>query len=375
MRGDKDALAGLIKAKATVISFKARRILGYEEDAEAVALAVMRIASMHIGELEDPLALDHWLNALLLEEAGQYIDNASRYGTVLGIGEYLGSIEGPEEGYLYIGHPLGEALRKAVIGVIDSLSMRQRVAVLLFYYDGMGVDEVAEAMGVTQQAVSLCLELARQKVKSELAKPPANAALPPTLPAGAVIAAALRQEADARSGTDVALPAEAHEDGPGPLAPASRGFGALSPARKALVISVAAALGLAIGAWAYNMATSGDIAKTQPSPPLTGLGTASEVRGYIAMNGDDPTSPEVNPTEAIATASTEHGEMAALHWWITPAASGEVLSDGKGSVVSGQFSQMMADGQVGEYLIIFRMQDSVGNICTLRRIFIITEEP
>ena len=51
---------------------------------------------------------------------------------------------------------------------IDSLNERQRMAILLSKFEGMGYADIAEAMGLTAQAVKSLLSRARVNLKAAL---------------------------------------------------------------------------------------------------------------------------------------------------------------------------------------------------------------
>ena len=52
--------------------------------------------------------------------------------------------------------------------IIATLPSRQREAIILHYYGGLSVTEVAAAMSIPHQSVSLYLKLARKKMREEL---------------------------------------------------------------------------------------------------------------------------------------------------------------------------------------------------------------
>ena len=56
----------------------------------------------------------------------------------------------------------------ALTAAVMNLPMKERAVILLYYYQDMNVNEVADALGVTQPTVSYRLRRAREKLREEL---------------------------------------------------------------------------------------------------------------------------------------------------------------------------------------------------------------
>ncbi|MCL2137716.1 MAG: RNA polymerase sigma factor [Coriobacteriia bacterium] len=199
-RGDREALQELCQSCARSILFRAQRILDNRMDAEDVAQEVLIKVCTKIKDLKNPKAFNSWLYRILLNEARKVIAGYTRRSISLNVADYLDSIEEEDEDFLPLEYTLREEERKTVIDILDRLSIRQKEAVLLHYFDGLNVTETAEAMGISQQAASRYLKLAREKVRSELMR----SQLPPgdegsgiaCLPIASVVSLALQQEAN-----------------------------------------------------------------------------------------------------------------------------------------------------------------------------------
>ena len=380
--GDKDALQELCRSYARSILFRAQRILDNRMDAEDVAQEVLIKMCTKISDLKDPRAFNAWLNSILLHESRELMAKNSKHGTVLSVAEYLDSIEEDDEDFLPLEYTLREEERKAIIAIIDRLSIRQKEAVLLHYFDGLSVTETAEAMGITQQGASRYLKLARERVKTELSKPVvvsrASASRLSALPAGALLATILHQDATRINPEDVLWTTKALENCAQYFAVA---FFRTTVVKQA--VNVAAGIGLvatiATGLWAINSHLSGTGLPAE-SPGTAEYVSTSELRveGIIELHGGEfviasgyaePIS--INPTQAIAFAHTDAGDMIALDWWITPIDSEVVLYRGQGNVVSDCLLELCDNHAEGEYSIYFSMRDPDGFSCWLRRSFLI----
>ena len=64
--------------------------------------------------------------------------------------------------------PTGSDARVDLVSAVRRLPERQRMAVALYYYGDFALDEVADAMGVTDGTVKACLHAARAHLRNEM---------------------------------------------------------------------------------------------------------------------------------------------------------------------------------------------------------------
>ena len=170
VKGEKEALHLLCETIANDVLLRAIFVSGNNPDAEDIAQeALMRICR-NIQKLQDPKAFRSWLSRIVINEARRHFRRNSRHGAVLSIDEYKESIaEERNEALPYENAEKQERI-KSVMEVIRILPTKQREAVLLHYYDGLNVTEVAVIMGTSKANISQNLTLARKKLKNELEK-------------------------------------------------------------------------------------------------------------------------------------------------------------------------------------------------------------
>ena len=167
--GDQEALALLCAEISRSVLFQVTYMVGGDQSGvEDIAQEVLIRVCEKIHTLRNPKAFKGWLARIILNEKNRYLSRVSRIATVLSIDDYLETLlEDDTEG---IPHEFAESeeLREAMLQAVRGLPMRQREAIILHYYSGLSVTEVADAMEVTTQSVSKSLALAREKLRAEL---------------------------------------------------------------------------------------------------------------------------------------------------------------------------------------------------------------
>ena len=422
MRGNKNALHELCQSITKEVLFSTTSILGNRTDAEDATQEVLIRVYTNIKSLKDFRAFNAWLGRITINEARRVITKNSKHSNVLNISDFMSLVEEENEEYLPQEHTLREEERTAVIAVVDRLPYRQKEAVLLHYFSGLNVTEVAEAMDIAQQTASDYLKLAREKVRVRLLETPSTQKLRARrmafAPIGLLLAQALQQEAAQFSLLHEAWAASAVESciaavkggtlatasatssssgassasgtlgasgtsgtsgssgasgastaqgtsgastaqGSSATSVAGSSFGGVGSVIAAAVTTTAVALSIYLGAMAYQ--------GTNAEPVLTDY--------VIALSGGYSASSQINPRSAVASASTQYGELIAVSWQITPVGSDEVLYSGEGASISTELIQLQEDGAYGDYVIGFLMEDESGNSYWMSRQITIMDLP
>jgi len=133
------------------------RVLGLDQEVPDLLHDVFLAALSSVGRLEDPRALSPWLTGIAVHSARALIRKRARR-------RILGFVE-PEKLDHEIGPASGadthEAIR-ALYRVLDELPADERIAFALRFVDGMDLNEVAAACGVSRATVSRRLERAER---------------------------------------------------------------------------------------------------------------------------------------------------------------------------------------------------------------------
>ena len=167
--GDRESLSVLCSEIARGVLFQMTYILGDRTNAEDVAQEVLIRVCENIRGLRNPKAFKGWLARIMVNEKNRYLAKHLKHGTMMNIDDYQESISDEHDGQAqHILAVENEEVSKVIMNVISDLPMRQREAVMLYYYSGLSVTEVAAAMKTTTQSVSKNLKIAREKLKIKL---------------------------------------------------------------------------------------------------------------------------------------------------------------------------------------------------------------
>ena len=166
--GDKEALCKLCEKVAKGVLFQVTYILGKPDGVEDVSQEVLVRICENIHKLRNPKAFKAWLSRIIINEKNRYLAKNMKQGEVLDIEDFMEK-ETEESGEFIPQHYLeNKELREKVREIIIELPMRQRETIIMHYYDGLSVTEIAKVLDVTTQSVSKNLAIARAKLKKEL---------------------------------------------------------------------------------------------------------------------------------------------------------------------------------------------------------------
>lgn len=163
-KGDRSAQGELYSAYYKKVYYLALKMTGSREDAEDIAQDSFMAAFRALPRLERNEAFEKWLMQIAANRSRNRISQ-QRFTTELpeGFEEYAPD---PNEGLLPENVLQDEAGREILLGILHSLPASQRECVLLFYYSGLSVKEIAESLGVSEGTVKSRLNYARQKIRA-----------------------------------------------------------------------------------------------------------------------------------------------------------------------------------------------------------------
>ncbi|MCL2857705.1 MAG: sigma-70 family RNA polymerase sigma factor [Oscillospiraceae bacterium] len=169
-KGDKDALCELCEKIAKGVMFKVTYILGKGSGVEDVSQEVLIRVCENIQNLRSPKAFKTWLSRIIVNEKNRYLAKNMKQGDMLNIDDHLEDTKEETGEFIPQEYVESKELRKKVMQAIEGLPMRQRETIMLHYYDGLSVTEIARVLDVTTQSVSKNLAVARGKLKEELGR-------------------------------------------------------------------------------------------------------------------------------------------------------------------------------------------------------------
>ena len=170
--GDDEAMGKLYQETNPRVYALALRLTKNREQAMDVVQETYLSAMQNIQKLQHPEAFMSWLYQIaahqchrLYRKEGKYVltDQEEDGGT-----PYFESLPDPDEAILPHAATEQADTRRLMLELVDQLPEQQRECVLLFYFSGCGVEQIAELQNCSAGTVKSRLNYARKKLKEEI---------------------------------------------------------------------------------------------------------------------------------------------------------------------------------------------------------------
>lgn len=165
-QGDEDAFSRLFRMYSGRVLRMAYLISGNYADSEDIVQETFVKCFTYRARLKDPDKFEPWLYQIMTRTAWRVAGKSRREQPSEEIGriqdEMAGEFSSPLENVL--SSEEGERLWRAV----ESLEIRQRTAVVLYYYNQMSTREIAKVMGCLEGTVKSRLFTARRNLRKLL---------------------------------------------------------------------------------------------------------------------------------------------------------------------------------------------------------------
>ena len=169
--GDNEAIKELYNLTIHTSYFMARKFIKDEQDANDVVQDAYITAFKKISQLEDDSKFPNWLNRIVANKAKDYLKK--KKPTVFSnitseeqnVEEFLEdeTIEfKPKDQYEY------EELKNAMSDIIDNLSEENRMCILMYYFQGLSVGEIADTLELSSGTIKSRLNYGRKHIKKEV---------------------------------------------------------------------------------------------------------------------------------------------------------------------------------------------------------------
>lgn len=150
------------------VYFRAKQIMKKEEDAQDLTQIVFVEAYKCIGSLQASEALFSWLDGITYRQ-GMKLFRKNK--DVLLTEEAEGLFDTLENNDLSTAPELSadqKATSEIIKGIIEELPELQKTAIVMFYFDGMKVEQIASAMECSENTIKSRLNYARKFIKNKV---------------------------------------------------------------------------------------------------------------------------------------------------------------------------------------------------------------
>ena len=203
-QGDKNAFGSLYKETRRSVYFTALSLLANEENAKDVMQDTFIAAIEKLPDLKDATKFPKWVNSIAVNKCRRYF-RAHSEDSVDEMTEQ--GIDISDDSFIPDNYVDDEIRRKVMMNIIkNELSDAQRQTIIMYYYNEMSLQDIAEAMDCPLKTVSSRLVSAREKIRKAVITyekkndDRLHAALPVS-----VLTLILRKEAESQSVPDIPL--------------------------------------------------------------------------------------------------------------------------------------------------------------------------
>ena len=161
--GDKAAFGRLYELSGRKVYFTCLKLLGNEQDARDVMQESYLIALTNLTTLKEYARFESWVCGIAVNKCRQRFQK----GADASLDEQLEQgLDIPDSGLIPEDYVTDGAKRKIIMDIIDrELTPEQRQTVILFYYNGYTVADIARIMECPDGTVKYRLSAARAKIK------------------------------------------------------------------------------------------------------------------------------------------------------------------------------------------------------------------
>ncbi len=190
-KGDKSAFEDLYSLYHEKVYYFAKRNVGSDDAAEDITSETFESVMERIGTLRSEESFAGWLYAIAYNKCVDFIKNDTHreyFTSDEQLDEALESMALAQPIMLPDDYAINAQTKQQLKSIIDSLTPDMRSAVILYYYDGLSVSEVAKALDTNENNVSQKLYKARKRIRSQIEKLIGKGSLFAAVPISSVLA-------------------------------------------------------------------------------------------------------------------------------------------------------------------------------------------
>ena len=168
--GDAQAQEALVLAVQNRVYYHCKKMLRHEEDALDATQEVLISMLSKLDTLKEPEAFWGWLSAMTANQCRNALSRGHRREVQFPVDEegnnLLDTYETLDEQAVPDQAMDSKESRRMIVELVDSLPEAQRQCVLMYYYEEMGVKEIAAALETSEGTVKSRLNYARKAIKT-----------------------------------------------------------------------------------------------------------------------------------------------------------------------------------------------------------------
>lgn len=159
--GNREAFGRLYEKVGRSVYFNCLKLIGSAQEAQDAVQDTFMTALLKLGELREPENFSAWVNRIAINKCRAYFRKPAAEELT---DEALEVI--PDEGLIPEEYAADVQKRRVIMQIIDrELTAEQRRSVILYYFDSLSVEEIAQIMECPGGTVTSRLSAARKKIK------------------------------------------------------------------------------------------------------------------------------------------------------------------------------------------------------------------
>ncbi len=159
--GNREAFGRLYEEVGRSVYFNCLKLIGSAQEAQDAVQDTFMTALLKLGELREPENFSAWVNRIAINKCRAYFRKPAAEELT---DEALEVI--PDEGLIPEEYAADVQKRRVIMQIIDrELTAEQRRSVILYYFDSLSVEEIAQIMECPGGTVTSRLSAARKKIK------------------------------------------------------------------------------------------------------------------------------------------------------------------------------------------------------------------
>lgn len=159
--GNREAFGRLYEEVGRSVYFNCLKLIGSAQEAQDAVQDTFMTALLKLGELREPENFSAWVNRIAINKCRAYFRKPAAEELT---DEALEVI--PDEGLIPEEYAADVQKRRVIMQIIDrELTAEQRRSVILYYFDSLSVEEIAQIMECPSGTVTSRLSAARKKIK------------------------------------------------------------------------------------------------------------------------------------------------------------------------------------------------------------------